>query len=410
MKKIKVLVVPSDTFGCGYYRSLRPHTKLQELYPDEFDVTIKYDFNWRDLETIKKQDIVHFHKGVYNDIEGFRKALQFCKENNITTVMDIDDYWDLGPFHPNYLGYKNTGIDKIIKENVPLADYVTTTTPIFEAELKKFNPNVKIFVNAIDPEEEQFIPKDIKKTDRIRFGFIMGSSHQHDLEIVRGMVNRLPKDIMDKIQIVLCGYDLRGTIQMFNERGEMTTRPIKPTESVWYVYEKLLTDDYKTVSPHYSEFLKAYMPNVQYPNVDNEPYKRCWTKDIMNYCTHYNEIDVLMVPLADNKFNSFKSELKLIEAGMMKKAVIVSDFGPYKIGTKNFFEKGGKINEEGNVILIDNMKKDKDWAKAIEKLVKNPDYIEKLRTNLHETIKDKYNLSNVTAERAAWYKEIVKKS
>ena len=56
------------------------------------------------------------------------------------------------------------------------------------------------------------------------------------------------------------------------------------------------------------------------------------------------------------------------------------------------------------------MKKDKDWAKAIEKLVKNPDYIEKLRTNLHETIKDKYNLSNVTAERAAWYKEIVKKS
>ncbi len=407
MDKIKVLVVPSDTCGCGYYRSLRPHTKLQENHSDEFDVTIKYNFNWRDLDTLSKYDILHFHKGVYSDMEGFRFALQFCKEKGIKTVMDIDDYWDLGPAHPNYLGYKNTGMDKIIKDNVSLADYVTTTTPIFAKELKKHNPNVRIFVNAIDPEEEQFIPKDIKTTDRIRFGFIMGSSHENDLNLLRGMTNRLPKDILDKIQIVLCGYDLRGTIQTFNEKGETTSRPIQPKESVWYTYERLLTDDYKILSPEYKEFLNNFIPNVQYPNVDNEPYKRCWTKDIMNYCTHYNEIDVLIVPLADNRFNSFKSELKLIEAGMMNKAVIVSDFGAYQIGTSNFFEKGGKINEDGNVVLIDSLKKDKDWAKAIEKLVKNPEYIEILRKNLHNSIKDKYNLSNVTKERVEFYKEIL---
>ena len=298
-------------------------------------------------------------------------------------------------------------MDKMVKDNVSLADYITTTTPIFAKELKKYNPNVRIFVNAIDPEEEQFIPKDIKTTDRIRFGFIMGSSHENDLNLLRGMTNRLPKDILDKIQIVLCGYDLRGTIQIFNEKGEATSRPIQPKESVWYTYERLLTDDYKILSPEYKTFLNSFMPNVQYPNVDNEPYKRCWTKDIMNYCTHYNEIDVLIVPLADNRFNSFKSELKLIEAGMMNKAVIVSDFGAYQIGTSNFFEKGGKINEEGNVVLIDSLKKDKDWAKAIEKLVKNPEYIEILRKNLHNSIKDKYNLSNVTKERVEFYKEIL---
>ena len=129
----------------------------------------------------------------------------------------------------------------------------------------------------------------------------------------------------------------------------------------------------------------------------------------MSYCTHYNDIDVLIVPLDDNKFNSFKSELKLIEAGMMKKAVVASNFGPYQIGTTNFFEKGGVINPEGNVILIDKTKAHKDWAKAIEKLVKNPEYIEQLRTNLHNSIKDKYDLRNVTKERAEWYKEIVKR-
>lgn len=43
MDKIKVLCLPSDRFGVGYFRSLNPHTKLSELYGDKFDVTIEYD-------------------------------------------------------------------------------------------------------------------------------------------------------------------------------------------------------------------------------------------------------------------------------------------------------------------------------------------------------------------------------
>ena len=42
-KKIKVLVVPSDTHGVGLYRSRRPHEKLQELYAKERN----YDDNFR---------------------------------------------------------------------------------------------------------------------------------------------------------------------------------------------------------------------------------------------------------------------------------------------------------------------------------------------------------------------------
>ena len=57
-KKIKVLVIPSDTSGCGFYRSLRPHTKMQELFPDEFDITIKYDFNWANFEDLKKYNLI----------------------------------------------------------------------------------------------------------------------------------------------------------------------------------------------------------------------------------------------------------------------------------------------------------------------------------------------------------------
>jgi hypothetical protein len=36
MRKIKVLVVPSDRTGVGYFRSTKPHIFLEEKYPDEF--------------------------------------------------------------------------------------------------------------------------------------------------------------------------------------------------------------------------------------------------------------------------------------------------------------------------------------------------------------------------------------
>lgn len=408
MSKIKVLAVPSDRTGCGFFRVLRPHTKMNELFSDEVEVDIKYDFDWSNLDDISQYDIVFFHKGVYRDIKSFRKALFFCKERGIKIVMDVDDHWDVGPYHPQYHSLKNSGIPEIIKDNLKIVDYVTTTTPIFANEIRKFNPNVRVFVNAIDPEEEQFIPK-TNESDKIRFGFVLGSSHRHDMEMFRGVINSLPQEIIDKIQIVLCGYDLRGTVTYRDVDGQLKSRPILPLESVWYEYESIVTDNHRICSPDYKEWLHNFIENGEYPLIENEHYRRCWTKDIMEYSTHYNNIDVLLVPLEENTFNSVKSELKLIEAGMMHKVAVVSNFGPYKIGTTNFFEKGGKINPEGNVILIDKIKKHKDWAKAIEKLVKNPEYMGTLRENLHNSIKDKYNLSNVAKERLDFYKEIINK-
>lgn len=409
-KRIKVLCVPSDEGGCGLHRSLAPHLKLDELYSDEFDVTIDYKPNWSDLDMVKQYDIIHFHKGLAPDLDAFHKALAFCKENNITTIMDVDDYWEVGQFHPLYQLNKMNNSAQIVRDNLSRVDYVTTTTDIFAKRLRKYNPNVKVFVNALDPEQMKSMKVD-KKSDKIRIGFIMGSSHEHDMELVRGMANRLPKDILDKVQFTLCGYDLRGTMTERHPDGRLVTRPIRPTESVWFTFERNVTDEYRIVSPQYKDFLLKFMPDVQYPGVENEPYKRCWTKPVQGfkYMEHYNELDVLLVPLQDNDFNSCKSELKFVEAGMMNVAVVASNFGPYTIGSKSFFEKGGVVNEEGNCVLIDNKKAHKDWSKTVEKLVKNPEYITKLKENMHKHILENYDINKVTAVRADWYKQINKR-
>jgi glycosyltransferase involved in cell wall biosynthesis len=408
-KKINILVVPSDTFGVGHYRSVSPHTHLDRLYGNDFNIEIKYDVDYTNLTFFDKYDIIHIHKGLCNNMQIFWDFLTYCKEKNITTVMDIDDNWDVGPQHPLYLTNKHMQVPEKLIENLKRFDYVTTTTEIFADKIRKHNPNVLVFPNAIDPNEEQYKP--IKNpSKRIRFGFVMGSAHEKDMEQFKGVVNSLPEDVKEKIQIVLCGYDLRGTVNLINPDGTMAgQRPIKPTESVWYSYEKTCTDDYKVCSPAYKEFLNKFLKGVQWPMVEDEIYRREWTKDVTEFAKHYRNIDVLLAPLECNQFNEVKSELKFIEAGFTNTAIICSNFGPYTIGSIPLFKKGGEIDENGNCILIDPQKKHKEWKKAIVKLANNPEYIEILKKNLHNLVKDKYNIENVTNTRAEWYKSIVKK-
>ena len=411
-KKIKVLVVPSDVYGVGLYRSKRPHEKLQQLYGDEFDVEINMNPNWADFASFEKYDLIHFHKGLFND-EGqkiFHNALRYFKEHNITTVMDIDDNWDVGQYHPLYLSNKAIKAPEKITTNFTLVDYVTTTTSIFANKIKKCNKNVHIFPNAIDPDEEQYQP--IKyPSERIRFGFVMGSSHERDMEQIKGLSEKLvAAGLKDKIQLVLCGYDLRGTITMVDKDGKTTgQRPIEPKESVWYRYEQNLTKDYTLISPEYRDFLQQFIPNSQYPGVRDEFYRREWTKDVNNFATHYRNIDVLLAPLDTNSFNEVKSELKFAEAGFTKTAIICSNFGPYTIGSKSILQKGGTIDETGNCILIDPAQAHKAWAKAIKKLADNPELIKLLQNNMYEHVKDIYDINKVTERRAQWYKEIIKK-
>lgn len=410
-KKIRVLCVPSDNGGCGLHRSLIPHQKLNEMFNNEFDVIIDYSPNWSDFDYIGSFDIIHYHKGTYRDLEHFRNALKYCKENNITTVMDVDDYWELGQSHPLFHAYRYNNFTNIIRENLYLCDYVTTTTPIFANKIKKFNKNVKIFVNSLDQKLIDNIKED-KSNGKLRIGFVMGSTHKRDMELVRGFAEKLSPDVLNKIQIVLCGYDLRGSITEISVNGEQKTRDIRPEESVWFDYEKNVTNNYKIVSPLYKDFLLNFYPYTDYPDADKESYKRCWTKSVDNYeyMKHYNEIDILFVPLQDNEFNSCKSELKFAEAGIMNVGVVASNFGPYTIGSVNLFERGGKINDNGNCILIENNRAHKDWSKTVERLVKNPEYVDILKNNMHKHIMENYNLEKITAERARWYKEICKKN
>lgn len=409
MSQFKVLIIPTGQEGVGYFRSIKPHTYLREQYPDEFDVHIEHDPTLADGndEWLLDYDLIHYHNKL-GEFEDQPALLNKLDQAGVITVMDIDDYWDLPTHHPNYLSFQAQKMHKKILESLKLARNVSTTTQLFADKIRQYNKRVFVLPNAIDPHERQFkFP--LESSHRMRIGWLGGSSHLKDLEILKGLVARLKNDgLMDKIQFVLCGFTTKGQAQVVNKKtGGIQQRPIHPHESQWYQYEKIFTDNYSIVSSRYKDFLMKFTQE-EYPDVHNEAYRRVWSASIGMYAANYRLFDIALAPLVENNFNKCKSQLKVLEAGFYKKAVIAQDFGPYQIDGVNAVLHGGEWNTKGNMIMIDSAKNAKDWYKNIKRLVESPELINQLGGNLYHAVKDVYSIDKVTKDRRALYLRLLR--
>jgi len=404
MSKIKVLVVPSDRSGVGKFRSVDPHIFLQNQYPEEFHVDIIYEPPYDDINFWTNYQIVAFHRSIGPDFERANRLIQMLNSLGVATVCDIDDYWMPGKEHPIHDIIKVHKVNEKIVENLKVAKYVTTTTSIFADEISKINKNVVVFPNAINPNESQFKEPTLE-SNRLRIGWLGGSSHLHDIQLLDQSFSKITS-LKDKVQYVLCGFDTRGTVTEINaQTGEQNKRNILPHETVWAQYEKIFTQNYGIVSEEYKKHLSNY-DQQSYPNELEEAYVRVWTKPVTSYAKNYSKFDVSLSPIKNTMFNRMKSQLKVIEAGFYKKALIASDLGPYTIDLKHCLKNGEFV--DGNALLVNENRNHSDWAKFIEKLVKNPNLAKDMGERLYETVKDKYDLNIVTKTRSEFYKSIVK--
>jgi glycosyltransferase involved in cell wall biosynthesis len=403
MSKINVLVLPSDRTGVGKFRSVEPHIFLQTNYPEDFHVDIDYEPKLDDDSYWKKYQIVHFHRVIGRDYERSPKIIKKLNSMGIVTICDLDDYWTPGPEHPAYQLIKSNNLDYHIKNNLKSAMYVITTTKLFADEIRKINKNVYVLPNAINPEEPQFKEK-TKESDVLRFGWLGGSSHLHDLKLLEGTVSKLT-DVKNDFRMYLCGFDTRGTVTEINpQTGKENRRPIKPEETVWKQYEEIFTDNYRLVDEKQKSFLENY-EDLDYTD-ENVFYHRVWTKPVTTYAKNYSKFDVSLAPIKDHMFNRMKSQLKVIEAGFYKKALIASNIGPYTIDLKHSLQNGNFV--DGNALLVDKARNKSDWAKYMKKLIKNPSWVEDLGERLYETVNGTYDLTSVTKVRAELYKTLVK--
>jgi glycosyltransferase involved in cell wall biosynthesis len=463
MTKIKILFVNYDIAGVNYFRTQTPAVKLDQNHSDKFQVTIDPNMDFSPegyattIEYLKTFDIIHYHRTLHGEPYMMKKIANELKSAGVTLVADIDDYWELDKTHPMYHFSREGKTHLAIIDSLKQADYITTTTDLFAAEIKKTIPGAKVgvFPNSVDPATmPQFA--DRRKPDPnglVRITYSAGSSHKHDVELLRGVVNILNADqeTKGKFKIILAGWDTRGetTDVKFNEmfmkelqvRGLWTPkmvksinasmgdvnkiegipndlrvkyanqiflqnkRQIRDTESVYYDYEKVFTDNYKLINDkEYVDFLQQ-IKQEPYPNEGN--YGRRWTRKANVYAEVLNETDISLAPLVDHKFNRMKSNLKQVEVYTRRIPIVCSDVPPYNVDGKNWH----------NCVLIPNVKNslpnkklDQDWAKALKKLILNPELRQQLGNQLFEDFNEKYNLDHVTKNRAAFYEQIRSKA
>jgi len=424
-KKIRVLMCPSDGQGVGHFRSIWPAQAIQKFHSEDFEVEVNPNPNVDNLEYFKRFDIVHFHRHL-GPKEKEDETFRGLKGLGISVIMDIDDYWEPFYAHPLYQIIKQEGLAQKISTTIPKVDYVTTTTSVFADEIKKLNHNVQVIPNAVDPNAKMWRHNEtrLEGDERCRIAWIGGSSHLDDLMLMNNSMGKLynNKELSDKFQMILCGFDTRGTITEIDKLGRQKTRPILPHETVWNKFEHIFTggltpsadNSYSGLldDPDYVKWLRKIEKKEDH-NVLEKKYMRRWTLPLTQYAKHYDYCDVCLAPLNhideiitpkgqviknENVFNKVKSELKIIESGMKKKTLIAQDFGIYS-----------KLIEDGkNGILIPTNKNDKEWYKAMRKVILDKDYRDDLANNLHEFVVDKYSLENVTKDRVAFYKQIVK--
>ena len=414
MEKLNILIVPSDTQGVGHFRSIWPAQQLKRQYGDRINIKVTTNPNL-DPDFLSKYDIIHFHRnlGAYENSEVLFGQL---RERGVTLICDIDDYWNPPSTHPLYSVIKNDKMDEKIKRNLELADYITTTTNIFADKIRKEVEGSKVYVipNAVNINDKMWKSEvEENLNDKVRIAWIGGSSHLHDLKLLEPSLLKLNTStpLKDKYQVVMCGFDTRGTMTEIMPDGQKRTRKIEPHESVWGEFEKIFTSQYRLISdaPEYSKWLTKFK-REEYPDEYSNNYIRRWTLPLTKYGFHYDYCDVCLAPIAekskhvtekgqemyvDHVFNLVKSELKIIEAGMKKKVLIAQDFGIYS----EMIEHG-----KTGLLVSDNKK---GWYKEIKKVIEDKELREELANNLHEWVMERYTLEKVTEKRMEIYQEIL---
>jgi glycosyltransferase involved in cell wall biosynthesis len=344
-----LLVCPQNVTGVEYHRLLMPNAKFEDVtaipsidhQPDSF---------FHDFDLIVSSSVI-------SKIGNQQILWKQLKRIGIPVIIDRDDTWVLPHYHLMKQEWiKGKRAEQIIY-NLKQANLVTTTNEYLANIIGNYNKRVEILPNGIDFEQPQFHVdekvKELKTPDMVHIGWSGSASHQQDVELLEVPLYELLKDESLKYRIILSGW----------VEGDL----------MWKHYEKIFTSNYQI-------------------GVDN--YARINSMDVNTYASAYDAMDIGLIPIRNTPFNSCKSNLKMLEMGAKKLAVIASDESAYQnIG----------INMK-NCLMTDK----KSWYRNIKHLIQDKDLREDLAENLHEEVKTNWNIDKLNVKRFEVYQSLLK--
>jgi len=250
-------------------------------------------------------DIVFFNRmiaGVNRE-----RLLMWREKYGFKLVCDLDDHWVLDRGHLLYEGYKQHMITTIIEWYIKHSDLILVTHERLHRDVIEINKNCHILPNAI-PKFDQFLVKKIHD-DCVRLFWAGGVTHRKDLELLRRPLKLIKRD---GVKLIMGGYE---------------------DNPEWKEMAKIFTTD----STYNTQVIRSQPPTTYY--------------------TVYSLCDISLIPLVQSKFNTHKSNLKILEAANIEAPVVVSRVHPYL----------GFPEDIVNYVSLNNT-----WFSQINKLIKDP--------------------------------------
>jgi hypothetical protein len=350
-----LIIIPSypKISGVDYHRLLQPHKRMAEIFKESVDMYQINEIDTATIEFLQGFDLIVANRFI-SRVNG-SELIQKLKEANVPYVLDIDDDYRLPEWHILAHQAKSERHAEKILQALHYAKAITTTHKYLSGTLKfeASQPNAFEIPNAINPNEEQYQVKK-RNLDIVKFGWSGSITHFEDVMLMHdGLLSLYTQEqYKDKFQLIYGGY---------SKDDEMA----KAIAGVLSCKGKASPNQFST-----------------YPSVS-----------INDYARFYDEIDVSLIPLRDNRFNKLKSNLKLIESGFKKKACIVSNVHPYEPMLKHGV----------NCLVV---KHKNDWYKNMVKLINNPAMIEDLSEQLYVDVQVQH-IDRIAELRYRTYKKIL---
>lgn len=354
-----------DDGACGKYRVSQPLTKCDEAGYFISKLIMPGDNNDTIIDKLSGAHVVVIPRP-YDD--HMLELIKRLKKNDVKVVVEHDDnMFDISPWSIHYqeFGTENVqvnlngevkhlwrnGVNIDLRENkaridgfkqaIEIADMVQVTQPILARVYQQFNDNVICLPNCVDGKVWQKLP--LQPRDTVRLMWSGGSSHYQDVYILKDVLPKICKKY-PQVQVVIMGCQWKAI--------------------------------FGAIPPEQYEF-HDWVPTEAYP------YKHAGL-----------DIDISLIPLEDNQFNSCKSHVKLIEQSFLSVPSITSLAHPYR----DFYSGNNMVMSENN---------DQSWIEAISRLVEDAPLRRQIGFNANQTAREQFDAAGQAKLWAEAYSKVV---
>lgn len=264
----RVLLHPADTTGCGYYRMLEPAGVMSRKGIAE--TLIGFDLLHPNERYRLQPDTVVFQRQIYEkQVQRMRETRKYLKP---FMVYELDDLITNVPVKSLHRGDIPADTIRWLREAVGLCDrFIVSTEPLAQA-MRGYNDDIRVVSNRLDSSRWSDLSVARNQGQKPRVGWAGGVSHTGDLELILDVV----KELADEVDWVFLG---------------MCPEFLRP-------------------------YVRDYHPGVPF---DQYPAKLASLG-----------LDLALAPLELNAFNEAKSNLKLLEYGVLGYPIICTDIVPYQ--------------------------------------------------------------------------------